>query len=96
MAVLGSDGPLGFSTDVAIDDTQDGRVEARARSRTLDLRLKMTVEETVRTAMPLTKIASQGAMDFLQFGGIYHVTGRIGSRPIDFSSRGAAETFRVP
>jgi hypothetical protein len=34
------------------------------------------------------------AMDFLQLAGEYTVSGRIGDRVLNFSSRGAAETFR--
>jgi hypothetical protein len=33
-------------------------------------------------------------MSFLQLGGEYRVTGNVGSRVVDFTARGAAETFR--
>jgi hypothetical protein len=32
--------------------------------------------------------------DFLQLGGEYRVTGTAGGRALDFTARGAAETFR--
>ena len=35
-----------------------------------------------------------GATDFLQLGGTYRVEGRAGGRSIDFTARGAAETFQ--
>jgi hypothetical protein len=33
-------------------------------------------------------------MDFLQLAGEYEVTGKVGNRALNFTSRGAAETFR--
>jgi hypothetical protein len=32
--------------------------------------------------------------DFLQLGGEYRVSGKVGDRAINFKARGAAETFR--
>jgi hypothetical protein len=43
--------------------------------------------------MSLTRTAA-GAMNFLQLGGVYHVTGHAAGRDITFTSRGSAETFR--
>jgi hypothetical protein len=95
LAVLGPDGPLGFSTDVAIDEAQEaGRVDVHARGSTLDLRMTFSAGETVSNAMPLTQSPAGLPMDFLQLGGTYTVTGHVGARAIDFSARGAAETFR--
>jgi hypothetical protein len=43
--------------------------------------------------MPM--MAAPGApTDFLQLGGEYRVRGKVGDRAIDFTARGAAETFR--
>lgn len=94
LIVLGRDGQLGFSTDVTIDDSKNGRVEVNAHGRELDLSLSLAVQETVRTAMVMTSGPGTEPMNFLQLGGTYRVTGRIGERSIDFSARGAAETFR--
>ncbi len=44
------DGLLGFSTNVAIDDATEGRVDVRA-TRGLDLHLTLSVDETVRSTM---------------------------------------------
>jgi hypothetical protein len=33
-------------------------------------------------------------MSFLQLGGEYRVKGNVGERAVDFTARGAAETFR--
>jgi hypothetical protein len=93
LAVLGRDGPLGFSTDATIDDSRAGHVEVTAGGRTLDLRLSFTVESSVRSAMTMTQLPDSQPMNFVQLGGVYHVTGRIGERAVDFSERGAAETF---
>lgn len=95
LAVLGPDGPIGFSTDVAIDDTgEPGHIAIRARGSRLDLQLVFAGDATIRTPMALTRDRTGTTMDFLQLGGVYRVTGRVGGRAIDFSGRGAAETFR--
>ena len=57
-------------------------------------RLTMDVEDTVRTAMATTRLPMGAPMTFLQLGGAYHVAGHVGDRTIDFTTRGAAETFR--
>ena len=91
-------GPIGFSTAVSVEETGDAggvpqRVFVRARGETIDLELVFTVDRSVRTAMPM--MAAPGApTDFLQLGGEYLVKGKVGVRAIDFTARGAAETFR--
>lgn len=94
LTVLGPEGPLGFSTDVTIDDLEPGRVDVHARGRALDLHLTMAVEDTVKTAMAMTQVTTGAPMKFLQLGGPFHVTGRVGDRDVDFTALGAAETFR--
>jgi hypothetical protein len=93
LAVLGADGLLGFSTTVTIDDATAGRVEVRA-SRGLDLHLTLSVDETIRNTMGMTRLPASRPMDFLQLGGLFHVKGTAGGRDIDFTARGSAETFR--
>ena len=44
--------------------------------------------------MSMTAAAPGSPMTFLQLGGEYRVTGTIGDRAVDFTARGAAETFR--
>jgi len=99
LGVLGPQGPLGFSTTVSIEDKGevDGHPESvliHARGRSLDLRLTFAVDRLVRTAMSMTRPGTGPALDFLQLGGEYAVTGKVGDRQIDFTARGAAETFR--
>jgi hypothetical protein len=94
LIVTGADGPLGFSTDVEIDDRDPGRIGVTARGRSLELRLTLDVHETVRTAQPLARMPEDRPLDFLQLGGLFHVVGRVGERALDFTARGAAETFK--
>jgi hypothetical protein len=95
LAVLGPNGPLGFATDVSIEETPDPhRVTIRARGQRLDITLALDVEETVGTRMGLTRLANGHTMTFLQLGGTYRVTGKTGDRALDFTARGSAETFR--
>jgi hypothetical protein len=56
--------------------------------------LALSVEESVRTRMALTRMSNGTALDFLQLGGVYQVTGHAGGRGIAFTARGSAETFR--
>ena len=99
LGVLGAKGPIGFSTAVSVDETEDEhgrpqRVAVHARGQTIDLTLVFTVDRSVRTAMSMTTAASGTPIDFLQLGGEYRVTGKVGERTLDFTARGAAETFR--
>jgi hypothetical protein len=93
LAALGPDGLLGYSTNVAIDDTTGGRVDVRA-TRGLDLHLTLSVDETVRTAMQMVTLGNGQPMHFLQLGGVFHVKGKVADREIDFMNRGSAETFQ--
>ena len=52
----GLEGPLGFSTDVTIDDADPAHVNVRARGRALDLQLTLNVQETVRTSLATSAI----------------------------------------
>jgi hypothetical protein len=97
LGVLGPDGPMAFSTAVAIEDsTASGplRRVVRARGARLDVELVFSVERTERTQLSMTGAAETAALDFLQLSGEYHVKGRIADREVDFRSRGAAETFQ--
>lgn len=96
LAVLGPDGPIGFSTDVSIDENVEAtHIDIRARGTVLDLKLTFDANETVRRAMGITGLPVSSAMNFLQLGGVYHVSGRVAGRAIEFSANGAAETFRT-
>jgi hypothetical protein len=94
LIVLGPDGPLGFSTNVTIDDANPNRVEVRAAGKGLDLQLELAADETVRTPMTLTALAGGQPLNFFQLGGAFHVKGTVAGRQIDFTARGSAETFK--
>jgi hypothetical protein len=97
VGVLGPDGPLGYSTDVRISETNDDkgrpqtiRVRARSTSLNVDLRFDVASIETTR----MTQGALANGVNFLQMRGQYTVNGSTGTRNIAFTAPGAAETFR--
>ena len=97
VGALGPDGPLGYSTDVRVTETNDDKgqpqhIAVRARSSSLDLDLTFDVTSTVTTRMNNGVLAD--GLNFLQMRGTYTVTGRAGARQFNFSAPGAAETFR--
>src|SRR5262245_22631007 len=97
VGALGPDGPLGYSTDVRVTETNDDKgqpkqIAVRARSSSLDLELTFDVTSTVSTRMN-NGVLGDG-LNFLQMRGKYTVTGRAGARQFNFSAPGAAETFR--
>jgi hypothetical protein len=91
--VLGANGPLGFSTNVVIDDTDPARIDVHATGASMDLRLALTASETVRTPFGATGLLGGTPLNFLQLGGTYRVTGTVAGRTIDFTARGSAEAF---
>jgi hypothetical protein len=95
LGVLGPAGLIGSATNVAIserDESESGprTIRVVARGSAIDVELSMSVDRTERTELAMIG----GETDFLQLGGLYRVTGRAGGRTLDFSARGAAETFR--
>jgi len=97
VGVLGPDGPLGFATNVRIDETSaaDGRptqITVRALGTGLDLTLRFDVASAVTTKMTQGPLAND--VNFLQLQGRYTVSGRAAGRALDFTAPGAAETFR--
>jgi hypothetical protein len=96
LVALGPDGPVGYTTRVRIQETDDPatgrprRILVEGRGGTLDLKMDIAVESAIVTARgPVA-----GGPDFLQLRARYHVTGRAAGQPIDFTAAGAAETFR--
>jgi hypothetical protein len=94
LAVLGPDGPLGFSSDVVIDDSKPDLVDVRATGTGVDVRLTLTAQEAVRTLLGITAIPGREPLNFVQLGGMFHVTGKVAGRSLDFLARGSAETFK--
>jgi hypothetical protein len=107
VGVLGQDGPIGYAntlgpgrrtTRVTIAETNDGRgqpqaISVSARGGELDLQVSFAVESTVTTPAGGSGPRSSG-LDFLQMRGTYTVTGRAGTRQLQFTAPGSAETFR--
>jgi hypothetical protein len=97
VGVLGPEGPLGFATNVRIEESNapDGRptqITVRALGAGLDLTLRFEVLSAVTTKMAQGPLAND--VNFLQLQGRYTVSGRAAGRSLDFSAPGAAETFR--
>jgi hypothetical protein len=97
LGALGPDGPIGYSTDVRITETNDARgrpqtITVRAIGTAFDVTLRFDVASAVETRTRHTSIGS--GLDFLQMRGTYAVTGKAGDRSLDFTAAGAAETFR--
>jgi hypothetical protein len=96
LVALGPDGPIGYSTRVTIEETDDAstrqprRIRVEGRGGRLDLKMDIAVERAiVNRGGPLA-----GGPDFLQLRARFHVTGQAGGQPVDFTAPGAAETFR--
>jgi hypothetical protein len=101
LMVIGSEGVVGYATDVTIQETDSGtnsaapgRIVVSGRSGSVNLTLDIAVEHMTTTRMP--EGAFGGGMDFLQLRAMYHVSGHVGGRDVDFTAAGSAETFRGP
>jgi hypothetical protein len=94
LGVIGSGGLMSAATNVTIiEQDSDGaprRIDVTARGPQLDVSMAFSTDRLARTQLAMTGATA----DFLQLGGSYRVVGRVGGRPIDFTARGAAETFR--
>ena len=106
LAAIGPDGPLGYATNVSIEETNDPAtgqprsITVTGRSSSLDVTMELTVDDAIVTKRgvglfgPSTALRASPEMDFLQLRARYRVRGRAGDRSIDFNASGAAETFR--
>jgi hypothetical protein len=97
LMLLGADGPLGYATNLSIDETNDSagaprRIVVTGRSDSLDVTLDLAIEGSTTTRAG--DVLFGGGLDFLQMHALYKVHGSAGGRPIGFTARGSAETFR--
>jgi hypothetical protein len=98
VAALGPDGPVGYATDVTIEETNDPatrrprRIVVRGRSGTMSVTMTLTIEQETSTKMREGLFG--GGLDFLQLRASYAVAGKAGDQMIDFTAPGSAETFR--
>jgi hypothetical protein len=99
LGVLGPNGPLAFSTDATIEETnvhgedRPSRIIVRAAGDDFDLTLTLDVGQTTVTR-GREGGGLGGSLDFLQMRAAYTVNGRIGARTVEFTAPGSAETFR--
>jgi hypothetical protein len=98
LVALGPEGPIGYATDVSIKETNEAgsdrprRIVVDARADSLALTMNLDVVQTeVTRSLPGP---FGGKLDFLQMRARYHVAGRAGGTPVDFTAPGSAETFR--
>jgi hypothetical protein len=97
VGVLGPDGPLGYATDVAIVEQNDPsgrptRISITGQGPSLNITARFDVGSAVTTRSQQGPLANQ--VDFLQLRGQYTVNGTVGTRKLQFTAPGAAETFR--
>jgi hypothetical protein len=98
LAALGTDGPIGYATNVTIDETSDPvtlrprRILVRGRGETMSLTMALQIEQ--ETATKMREGLFGGGLDFLQLRASYTVTGKAGDQAISFTAPGSAETFR--
>jgi hypothetical protein len=98
LAALGPDGPIGYATDVTIDEVsepasqQPRRIVVTARSESLALTMNLDVQQQTTTKMREGLFG--GGLNFLQLRVTYVVSGRAGERDVRFTAPGSAETFR--
>jgi hypothetical protein len=98
LAALGPDGPVGYTTDVTIDETNDAatgrptRIVVRGRGESIALSMDLVVEQATSTRMREGLFGA--GLDFLQLRVQYAVSGAAGDRNVSFKAMGSAETFR--
>ena len=100
VGVLGPDGPLGYTSAVTISEVNDAdgapkTIVVKAAGSSVSLQMTFNVESAVVTRSTGMGPRASG-LDFFQLRGAYAVTGRAGSRTVDFTAPGSAETFRGP
>lgn len=97
-AAIGPDGPVGYATNVSIEETNDPAtghprsITVTGRSSSLDVTMELTIDDANVTKRGGGLFG--GELDFLQLRARYRVRGRAGDRSIDFTASGVAETFR--
>ena len=98
LMVIGPDGPIGYATRLSIDEEDDPetgeprRVVVESQGYSVALRLEVDVENVAMTSLDRAGFGT--GLDFYQLRARFHVVGRVGDRPIDFTASGSAETFR--
>lgn len=98
LAVLGPSGPLAFSADATIDETnapgsnQPASIVVRAAGDALTATLRLTIDQTAVT--PMRRGGVGDGLQFLQLRANYDVDVQVGDTRYRFTALGSAETFR--
>ena len=98
LAVLGPSGPLAFSADATIEETnapgstRPASIVVRATGEALTATLRLTVDQTAVT--PMRRGGVGDGLQFLQLRANYDVDVQAGDRRYRFTAPGSAETFR--
>jgi hypothetical protein len=96
LMALGADGPLGYSTNVTIAETDraDGtapeRILVSGQSDALSVNIDLAIEQATRSRFG----PAATPLRFLQMRAHAHVSGTVGGTPFDFRAPASAETFR--
>ena len=99
VAVLGPDGPLAYSTNVTITETNDSSGRPRTvvvngtNGNVFDIELTFDVESAITTGAGSSRLLAN-SLDFFQLHGTYTAVGHAAGRTLAFTSPGSAETFR--
>jgi hypothetical protein len=100
LAVIGPGGPIAFAKDALIQETsppgsdRPESIQVLAREAGLDVRMEIRVQDVIRTTVGRPGAVADGPTQFLQLRALYHVTGTVGDRQLDFEALGSAETWR--
>ncbi|HTI39791.1 MAG TPA: hypothetical protein VL484_19680 [Vicinamibacterales bacterium] len=98
LAVLGPSGPLAFSTDASIEETntvgsdRPSGIIVRASGESLQATLILDIDQT--TVTPMRRGGVGDGLQFLQMRARYDVDARVATHQYKFTSQGSAETFR--
>lgn len=99
VGVLGPDGPLAYTSNVTITETNDERGQPQTvvvtadRGGRLNIQLAFDVESVIATEAGGSQLLGD-RLDFFQLNGTYTVTGHVEDQTIAFTAPGSAETFR--
>ena len=98
LAVVGPSGPIGYTTNLTIEETNDraGKpvsIAVTGRSSSLEVTMRLDIESAVSNPMRSGPLGA--GMTFMQLRGTYQVSGRAGEHHLGFRAQGSAETFRL-
>jgi hypothetical protein len=99
VGVLGPDGPLAYTDNVTITETNDEHGQPQSvvvtanRGINFEIDVAFEVESAITTGAAGSRLLAN-SLDFFQLNGTYTVTGHIDDQTLAFTAPGSAETFR--